>query len=82
MAFPLGALGAARLGFGTGTVNGLMGVVWGGANFAGPLLAGVVIAGPGDRAAYALLAVYCLALALALVRLGRREAAARAPAAS
>jgi hypothetical protein len=42
----------------------------------------VVIAGPGDRAAYALLAVYCLALALALVRLGRREAAARAPAAS
>jgi DHA1 family inner membrane transport protein len=82
MAFPLGALGAARLGFGTGTVNGLMGVVWGGANFAGPLLAGVVIAGPGDRAAYALLAVYCLALGLALVRLGRREAAARAPAAS
>ena len=36
MAFPLGALGAARLGFGTGTVNGLMGVVWGAANFVGP----------------------------------------------
>jgi MFS transporter, DHA1 family, inner membrane transport protein len=82
MAFPLGALGAARLGFGTGTVNGLMGLVWGGANFAGPLLAGVVIAGPGDRVAYALLAAYSLALGLALVRLGRREATARPAAAA
>jgi hypothetical protein len=54
-------------------VNGLMGLVWGGANFVGPLLAGVVIAGPGDRVAYALLAVYSLVLGVALVRLGRRE---------
>jgi MFS family permease len=77
MAFPLGALGATRLGFGTGTVNGLMGLVWGAANFAGPLIAGVVIAGPGDRTAYALLAVFCLALGLGLVRLSRR--AARVP---
>jgi hypothetical protein len=80
MAFPLGALGAGRLGFGTGTVNGLMGVVWGAANFVGPLVAGVVIAGPGDRAAYALLAAWCLLIALALLRAGRREdAAAAAP---
>jgi predicted MFS family arabinose efflux permease len=78
MAFPLGALGATRLGFGTGTVNGLMGVVWGGANFAGPLIAGVVIAGPGDRVAYALLAAFSLALSLTLVRAGRREASAAA----
>jgi MFS family permease len=83
MAFPLGALGASRLGFGTGTVNGLMGVVWGAANFVGPLVAGAVIAGPGDRAAYALLAVWCLLIALVLLRAGRREdAAAAAPAAA
>ena len=82
MAFPLGALGASRLGFGTGTVNGLMGVVWGGANFAGPLIAGVVIAGPGDRAAYALLAAFSLLLGVMLVRAGRREASAGAAAAS
>lgn len=81
MAFPLGALGASRLGFGTGTVNGLMGVVWGGANFAGPLIAGVVIAGPGDRTAYALLAAFSLLMGLILVRAGRRETSARAAAA-
>lgn len=80
MAFPLGALGAARLGFGTGTVNGLMGVVWGAANFVGPLAAGAVIAGAGDRAAYALLAVWCLLIALVLLRAGRREDAAVAAA--
>jgi MFS family permease len=77
MAFPLGALGATRLGFGTGTVNGLMGLVWGAANFAGPLIAGVVIAGPGDRTAYALLGVFTLVMGLVLVRLGRREAGGR-----
>jgi MFS family permease len=82
MAFPLGALGAARLGFGTGTVNGLMGVVWGAANFVGPLVAGAVIAGPGDRAAYALLAAWCLLIALILLRAGRREDAAAATAAA
>jgi MFS family permease len=82
MAFPLGALGAARLGFGTGTVNGLMGVVWGAANFVGPLVAGAVIAGPGDRAAYALLAAWCLLIALILLRAGRREDAAAAAAAA
>jgi MFS family permease len=82
MAFPLGALGAARLGFGTGTVNGLMGVVWGAANFVGPLVAGAVIAGPGDRAAYALLAAWCLLIALILLRAGRREDAAAGTAAA
>src|SRR5689334_1941858 len=82
MAFPLGALGAARLGFGTGTVNGLMGVVWGAANFVGPLVAGAVIAGPGDRAAYALLAAWCLLIALVLLRAGRREDATAATAAA
>jgi len=76
MAFPLGALGAARLGFGTGTVNGVMGVVWGAANFVGPLAAGAVIASGGDRAAYALLALWCLLIALLLLRAGRREDAA------
>jgi nitrate/nitrite transporter NarK len=83
MAFPLSALGAARLGVGTGTVNGVMGVVWGAANFVGPLAAGAVIAGAGDRTAYALLVVWCLLIALVLVRAGRREdaAAATAPAA-
>jgi predicted MFS family arabinose efflux permease len=82
MAFPLGALGATRLGFGTGTVNGLMGVVWGGANFAGPLIAGAVIAGPGDRVAYALLGAFSLVLGVTLVRAGRREAGSQAAAAS
>jgi MFS family permease len=82
MAFPLGAVGATRLGFGTGTVNGLMGVVWGGANFVGPLIAGAVIAGPGNRVAYALLAAFSLVLGVTLVRAGRRETSARAAAAS
>ena len=82
MAFPLGALGAARLGFGTGTVNGLMGVVWGAANFVGPLAAGVVIAGPGVRAADAIRGVWCLLIALVLVRAGRREDAAATAAAA
>ena len=58
-----------------------MGLVWGAANFAGPLIAGVVIAGPGDRTAYALLGAFTLVMALMLVRLGRREAEARAAAA-
>jgi MFS family permease len=82
MAFPLGALGAGRLGFGTGTVNGVMGVVWGAANFVGPLAAGAVIASAGDRTAYALLAVWCLLIALLLLRAGRREDAATAAAAA
>jgi predicted MFS family arabinose efflux permease len=82
IAFPLGALGAGRLGFGTGTVNGLMGLVWGGANFAGPLIAGAVIAGPGDRVAYGLLVAFSLVLGVTLVRAGRREARGQAAAAS
>jgi hypothetical protein len=55
-----------------------MGVVWGAANFVGPLAAGVVIAGPGDKAAYALLAAWCLLIAFALFRAGRREDASAA----
>jgi MFS transporter, ACS family, D-galactonate transporter len=80
IAFPLGALGAARIGVGTGTVNGMLGLVWGGANFAGPLIAGVVLAGAGDRAVYALLAAFSALLGASLLRAGGRDAAAPAAA--
>ncbi len=82
IAFPLAAVGAGRLGFGTGTVNGFMGLVWGGANFAGPLIAGAVVAESGARAAYALLGAFSLVLGVTLVRAGRRETRGQAAAAS
>jgi predicted MFS family arabinose efflux permease len=65
---PLGAQGARRRGIGIATVNGLLGIAWGGANFLGAPTAGFLAGVAGDRAAYALLALLCGASAVWLLR--------------
>jgi predicted MFS family arabinose efflux permease len=70
---PLGALGARRRGIGTATVNGLLGLAWGGANFLGAPLAGFLAGVLGDRAAYLVLISFCLASAAWLLRPAERE---------
>ncbi len=79
---PLGALGARRRGVGTATVNGFLGLAWGGANFVGAPLAGFTAGIAGDRAAYGLLLACCLGSGLWLLRRPSDvEPAAPAPAA-
>ena len=80
--YPLAAVGSARLGLGTGTVNGLLGLLWGAGSFVAPPVAGVIADGIGDRAAYALLVAFCLAMAGWLLRSAQRVGVpAAAPAA-
>jgi MFS family permease len=79
--YPLAAVGSARLGLGTGTVNGLLGLLWGAGSFVAPPVAGVIADGIGDRAAYALLVGFCLIMAGWLLRSAQRGAVpAAAPA--
>jgi predicted MFS family arabinose efflux permease len=70
--FPLGARGARRSGIGAGAVNGLLGFAWGGASFAGAIVAGSGVEAAGARAVYALLAGCCILATVALVVLRRR----------
>jgi predicted MFS family arabinose efflux permease len=70
--FPLGARGARRSGIGAGAVNGLLGFAWGGASFAGAIVAGSGVEAAGARAVYALLAGCCILASAALVVLRRR----------
>jgi nitrate/nitrite transporter NarK len=70
--YPLAAVGAARLGLGIGTVNGLLGLVWGAGSFVAPPVAGLVADSIGDRAAYALLVGFCLVMAGWLLRSAQR----------
>jgi MFS family permease len=72
--YPLAALGSTRLGLGTGTVNGLLGLLWGAGNFVAPPIAGVIADAVGDRAAYALLVGFCLVMAGWLLRSAQRGA--------
>ncbi|MGN6379385.1 MAG: MFS transporter, partial [Gaiellales bacterium] len=72
---PLGAIGARRRGVGTGTVNGFLALAWGGANFVGAPLAGIVAGAAGDRAAYIMLVVCCLVAGAWLLRTGTEEPA-------
>jgi predicted MFS family arabinose efflux permease len=70
--FPLGTRGARRSGIGVGAVNGLLGFAWGGASFAGAIVAGSGVEAAGARAVYALLAGCCILASVALVVLRRR----------
>jgi MFS family permease len=72
--YPLAAVGSARLGLGTGTVNGLLGLVWGAGSFVSPPVAGVIADAIGDRGAYALLVGFCLIMAGWLLRSAQRGA--------
>ena len=65
--YPLGADGADRAGLGHGLVLGLVNLVWGMGAMIGPVMGAAVASSAGDGAAYALLAVLCLA-ARALMR--------------
>jgi MFS family permease len=72
--YPLAAVGSARLGLGTGTVNGLLGLVWGAGSFVAPPVAGVIADTVGDHAAYALLVGFCLVMAGWILRSAQRGA--------
>jgi predicted MFS family arabinose efflux permease len=72
---PLGAQGARRRGVGTATVNGILGIAWGAANFVGAPMAGLLAGLAGDRAAYALLIACLVASGLWLLRAQEREPA-------
>jgi MFS family permease len=70
--YPLAAVGSARLGLGTGTVNGLLGLVWGAGSFVAPPVAGVIADTIGDQAAYGLLVGFCLVMAGWILRSAQR----------
>ncbi len=70
--YPLAAVGSARLGLGTGTVNGLLGLVWGAGSFVAPPVAGVIADTIGDHAAYGLLVGFCLIMAGWILRSAQR----------
>jgi MFS family permease len=72
LAYPLAAIGAARLGLGIGTVNGLLGLVWGAGSFVAPPVAGFIADRIGDQGAYALLVGFCLVMAGWLLRSAQR----------
>jgi YNFM family putative membrane transporter len=80
--YPLAAVGSARLGLGTGTVNGLLGLVWGAGSFVAPPVAGVIADTIGDQAAYGLLVGFCLIMAGWILRSAQRGAMPAAAAAS
>lgn len=82
IAYPLAYAGAGKLGLGTGTVNGLLGVAWGVGSFVGPPAAGAIADQAGDATAYAFLAVFTLVMAVWIMRSAQRAAVpAPAPAA-
>ena len=72
--YPLAAVGSTRLGLGTGTVNGLLGLVWGVGSFVAPPVAGVIADTIGDQAAYGLLVGFCLIMAGLILRSAQRGA--------
>ena len=72
--YPLAAVGSTRLGLGTGTVNGLLGLVWGAGSFIAPPVAGVIADTIGDQAAYGLLVGFCLVMAGWILRSAQRGA--------
>ena len=72
--YPLAAVGSARLGLGTGTVNGLLGLVWGAGSFIAPPVAGIIADTIGDQAAYGLLVGFCLIMAGWILRSAQRGA--------
>jgi MFS family permease len=80
--YPLAAVGSARLGLGTGTVNGLLGLVWGAGSFIAPPVAGVIADTMGDRVAYGVLVGFCLVMAGWILRSAQRRGLPAAASAS
>lgn len=77
--YPLAAAGAHRSSLGRGSVMGLVMLGWGAASTVGPLIAGGLADTLGDRAAYAVMIVWCGLFGSWLLRTdrGRKASAAR-----
>ena len=61
--FPLGVRGGREAGIGVATMAALLNIVWALSTLVAPILAGAIAQTAGDRAAYAVVAVLCLAAA-------------------
>lgn len=61
--FPLGVRGGREAGIGVATMAALLNIVWALSTLVAPILAGALAQTAGDRAAYGLVAVLCLAAA-------------------
>jgi predicted MFS family arabinose efflux permease len=82
IAFPLGIAGARRAAIGGGTVNGILGLAWGGSNFLGAFSAGAVVDIVGEQAVYAVMAALSVVAGVRLVTLMSRGEGAQVPAAA
>jgi MFS family permease len=71
--YPLAAAGAHRSGLGRGSVMGLVMLGWAAASTVGPLIAGGIADVAGDRAAYAVLIVWCVLVGAWLLAADRRS---------
>jgi MFS family permease/ubiquinone/menaquinone biosynthesis C-methylase UbiE len=76
--YPLAAAGAHRSALGRGSVMGLVMLGWATASTIGPILAGAIADSAGDRAAYAVLIVFCALIGLWLLRTASRVTAREA----
>jgi MFS family permease len=61
--FPLGVRGGREAGIGVATMAALLNIVWAFSMLVAPIVAGALAQTAGDRAAYAVVAVLCLAAA-------------------
>ncbi len=75
--YPLAAAGAHRSALGRGFVMGLVMLGWGIASTLGPLVAGALTDAWSERAAYALMILWCALFGGWLLRTARRHATAR-----
>jgi MFS family permease len=71
---PLAAAGAHRSALGRGAVMGLLTLGWGAASTVGPVVAGGIADGVGDRAAFASMVGWCALAGLWLLRPARATA--------
>jgi SAM-dependent methyltransferase len=72
---PLAAAGAHRSGLGRGAVMGLLTLGWGAASTVGPVIAGGIADGVGDRAAFASMVLWCVLAGLWLIVTARANEA-------
>ena len=61
--FPLGVRGGREAGIGVATMAALLNIVWALSTLVAPIVAGALAQTAGDRAAYGVVAVLCLAAA-------------------
>jgi hypothetical protein len=73
IAFPLAVAGARHVAVGSGTVNGILGLVWGAANFLGSFSAGSVVDVVGEQTVYAVLTALSVAGGVRLLMLMSRR---------